>query len=243
MSKHKTKEQASEYYQQKGFDLHDQLQEFDGVANNTNKRNCKVIQQQLQVQKELESWEQKLKKTPSKQLIAKKLDQLQKEHYKELHPFERVYILLLDDYVRQNFNGKGKKLLLEEIEKLERNTKKFSFLNNANTKNKQLLRTMKSIVVKLEELEKLQQELSKQFSRERKVEVKKQDIPSKNKQEKLDQDIDGPASGIKEQESSDRETFFSKHVRKNAMIECDLSTPMEIDEIDELAETLASCKV
>ncbi len=148
------------YYQDKGFELHDQLKKFDFLANGAHFLS-KNIEQELKFKTELEKWKEKCQRTGKKispAAEARATCRLQDKLFKNFTPCEKIVTILRNDYENQNFNGRGKRLLITEIEKLEAVTQIFS-LSKENRKNKILLKTMKSMVTKLEELEKIQQEL------------------------------------------------------------------------------------
>ncbi|MCL9684485.1 hypothetical protein [Legionella maioricensis] len=149
-----------DHYQEKGFKLFDKIRDLEDL---TARRNWVMMQVEtdIKMKEELEQWEQQVKNTGKKVLSSAKTEktcELQDKHYKNFTPYERISAILKDDYNNQKFNGRGKRLLIEEIEKLKPTIKTFS-LSKENKKNKALLKTMTSLVEKLAELEKMQQEL------------------------------------------------------------------------------------
>ncbi len=206
MSKSKNKDQRSEHYQQKRYELYEEFNLFYRLANTTKKSSALTVQCQSQISKELKKWEegyeQKFQKRPSQQLINRQIELLQNTCTEGLTTHNKIYVILRDDYNRQRFNGQGKKLLQKEIIKLQSTTVQF-FLSSENIKNMRLLLVMEFIVGKLEELEKQQ------------------------KIEKLE--TEEHAHSAKKPQFSIRDMLFSRSPRKNVMTEHDLSTHENVD--------------
>ncbi len=115
-----SKEQRTDFYQQKGFELQQAFNQFYRVANHTRKLSALTTQRLGQIKKELQNWEeeyeQEFNKRPSRQATDKQIEHLQNICTEGLKTHTKIYVILCDDAKRQKFDGQGKKLLQDEIE-------------------------------------------------------------------------------------------------------------------------------
>lgn len=201
-----SKEQRVQFYQQKGFELQEAFNQFYSVANHTRKFSALTAQRLSQINKELQSWEEKyqqeFQKRPSRQSVEEHIKHLQHRCTMGLSTHTKIYVILCDDAKRQRFDGQGKQLLQDEID-------------NFSLQKIRLLPVMNSIIEKLEELEKLQQEIEQLESKAPTQHVRK------------------PQISIKDLLLSSKEMIFSRSSRKSGMSKLNLSAHADVDDVSE----------
>lgn len=211
-----------EYYQTKGFKFHDKLVEFSNTANG-GRFYLKCIGHYQSDKSVIEAFQgnlpKNLPKTKTMKAVNQEIERLQEQHSKEMTNHQKITLVLHYDYYAEKFDGKGKKLLTQEIDDLKKNTHLFSF------KNKKLLKLMNSLSSDMDELQQVQRQLIKQQRKAQMEEAQIKEVEELSTAEYAPYETQGKR-GIE---------FFShkeQPVIKNARMSLELDGPQEFFEED-----------